>query len=116
MKSCKSYGLESRLGSIHGAMGLCTESAEILDLYKKGVFYGKNIYLTALLEELGDALHYLQMICNEHGFTIEDLIKTNMAKLKLRYPKGYSDKNAIHRDKEAERKVFVDFINGEQDE
>ena len=112
LKSCKRYNLEARLDSLHGAVGLCTEASEILDIYKKGIFYGRPIKQADILEELGDAIHYIQMICNENGFTIEDLIKTNMMKLYLRYPDGYSDDNALNRDKLSERKVFSDFIKG----
>ncbi len=114
LKSCKSYQLMTRLDGLHGAIGLCTEGAGILDLFKKGIFYEKDIPQTVILEELGDALHYIQMICNECGFKLEDLIKTNMAKLQIRYPDGYSNIAAVHRDKVAEQKVFtnsIDLIN-----
>ncbi len=114
LKSCKRYNLEDRADSLHAAMGLCTESAEILDLYKKGIFYGRRISQVDILEELGDTLHYLQMLCNIHDFTLDDLIETNMAKLKLRYPNGYSDNSAINRDKLAERKIFSNFVYGEK--
>ncbi len=110
LASCGRHGLEQKMDGLHGAIGLCTEASEILDLYKKSIFYGKLLPPEGVLEELGDALHYIQMVCNEWGFSLDDLIATNMAKLKLRYPGGYSDDRAVKRDKDAERQVFIDFL------
>ncbi len=95
---------------LHSSMGLSEEGGEILGLVKKSVWYGKEMNYALLIEEMGDALHYLQMMCNGIGVTFEDLINTNTAKLRLRYPEGFTTDKAIVRDKEAENKVFTDFI------
>ena len=112
LKLCGRYDLDARMDGLHASIGLCTEASEVLDLYKKAIFYNKPLLHADLIEELGDNLHYLQMLCNELGITLTDLIETNMAKLKVRYPEGYSNNKAIKRDKAAERQVFTDFLRG----
>ncbi len=98
--------------TIHGAMGVIEEAGEILGMVKKSLWYGKKLDESLMLEEMGDVLHYLTMLCNERDWTLEDLMETNVAKLKIRYPNGYNDTGAVIRDKEAERKVFTDFLKG----
>ncbi len=98
--------------TVHGAMGVSEEAGEILGMVKKLLWYGKKLDESLMLEEMGDLLHYLTMLCNERDWTLEDLMETNAAKLKIRYPNGYNDITAIVRDKEAERKIFTDFLKG----
>lgn len=95
---------------MHSSIGISEEAGEILGIVKKCVWYGKEFDKVKAVEEAGDLLHYLQMFCNKIGITIEDLIVTNMSKLNIRYPSGYTDDCAIHRNKEAEAKIFTDFV------
>lgn len=95
---------------VHSSMGMSEESGEILGIVKKCLWYGKELDKAKAIEEAGDLIHYLQMFCNSLGITIEDLIITNMGKLNIRYPHGYSNLSAIHRDKEAEAKIFTGFV------
>ncbi len=106
------YDLDARMDGLHASIGLCTEAAEVLNLYKKAILYNKPLLHADLIEEMGDSLYCLQMLCNELGITLTDLIETSMAKFKLRYPDGYSNDKAIKRDKAAERQVFIDFLRG----
>ena len=95
---------------LHASMGLSEEAGEILGIAKKSMWYGKNLDKVNLLEEMGDSIHYFQMLCNSMNVTISEVIKLNMAKLQIRYPEGYSDNQAIYRDKTAETAVFTDFV------
>jgi len=69
----------------HASTGMSTEAGEALSTQ------------TNLVEEAGDALFYIQMLCNLLGCTLLDLIAANEAKLRLRYPDGYSDQAATER-------------------
>lgn len=84
-------------GVLHGAVGLSGEAGEILDLVKKSWAYGKPIDCDKLIEEMGDALHYMTMLCIKLDVTFGDLMAANKRKLDKRYPNGYSDKAAIAR-------------------
>jgi NTP pyrophosphatase (non-canonical NTP hydrolase) len=72
--------------SLHGAIGLCTEAAELLDAHKKEL-YGKNKPLRPdnIREECGDVFFYLHLVMKAHGFTLHDILKDNVVKLANRY-------------------------------
>lgn len=91
---------------IHGAMGAAGEAGEILDAIKKCVFYGGDLDVTNLMEEVGDALFYLQSIATNAGFTIPEAIDANIRKLNARYGDKFSAKRALNRDLEKEREVL----------
>lgn len=82
---------------LNGALGLTGETGEVSDLIKKGVFHEKGIDLEHLKKELGDCTWYLAMICDTCGFTLDDVMQTNIDKLKARYPKGFDTYRANHR-------------------
>lgn len=88
---------------VHAALGLNTEAGEIGTDIKAKWIYGREIDLDAVLYEAGDCLFYLDAILCELGFTLEDAMVANIAKLKMRYPNGYSDEAANSRKDEAGR-------------
>lgn len=93
---------------LHGAMGVSTESGELLDALKKHIYYGKPLDVVNLKEEVGDCLYYLAMICDTLGITIEDAMRLNVAKLAKRYPEGFTQQDATNRDIPLELEVFND--------
>lgn len=82
---------------INGALGLTGEAGEVSDLVKKGIFHEKGIDLEHLKKELGDCVWYLAMICDACGFTLDDVMQTNIDKLKARYPEGFDTYRANNR-------------------
>lgn len=90
--------------NIHMSLGLTTESAEIADVFKKKLAYNKEIDWVNIKEEVGDLMFYVANICNINGWDLRDILDTNIAKLKVRYPDKYTDDKAINRDLLSERK------------
>lgn len=86
----------------HAAMGVCTESAELLDAIKKHLYYGKDLDTINIKEELGDIMWYIALACDTLDISLEDIMKINIEKLSKRYPEGYTDKHAINRNTEFE--------------
>jgi NTP pyrophosphatase (non-canonical NTP hydrolase) len=85
---------------LHAAVGVSGEGGELLDAVKKCWIYNKPLspeVIENLKEEAGDALFYIQHLCNILGCTMQDLINGNIEKLCKRYPQGYSDKAALAR-------------------
>ena len=82
---------------INGVLGLTGEAGEVSDLVKKGIFHEKGIDLEHLKKELGDCAWYLAMICDACGFTLDDVMQTNIDKLKARYPQGFDTYRANNR-------------------
>lgn len=73
------------------AAGLAEESGEILGLVRKHAYQAHPLERDKLQTELGDALWCLTMTAQGAGLTLEQVATTNIAKLRARYPAGYSD-------------------------
>lgn len=88
---------------IHAAFGMQTETAEFTDALKKSLFYGKVLDTTNLKEELGDLLWYVAIAMDELDTDFEAEMDRVINKLKVRYPKLFTQDAAEHRDLKAER-------------
>ncbi len=88
---------------LHGALGMATESAELQDMIKKHLMYGKTFDRTNVLEECGDQLWYIALALHACGFTMETCMDRNIAKLKARYPERFTSETALNRNLDAER-------------
>ena len=84
-------------GVLNGCLGLSGESGETLDMIKKFVFHEKELDEEHLKKELGDVMWYVAMICESVGFDLDDVMQTNVDKLKARYPEGFDTYLANHR-------------------
>lgn len=62
LRSCKMGELHFNLD--HAALGICTESAEIADAYKRFLVYGKPLDQVNLIEEVGDNLWYCALLAH----------------------------------------------------
>lgn len=78
-------------------LGLCGESGEVADLIKKHVYQGHAFDKEKLEEELGDVCWYIALGCEVLGISFEDVLKSNIKKLKKRYPHGFSTNDSINR-------------------
>lgn len=91
------YNYTDLLRVLHGAIGMCGESGEVIDKVKKTLIYGKELNKKDLLNECGDVLWYMVILLHEIGYTLEDAMQANVDKLKRRYPNGFSEKDALER-------------------
>lgn len=82
---------------LHGGIGLATESGELLDVIKRHVYYGTPLDRWNLMEECGDVLFYLTAILNYLDVPLGDCLRDNQAKLRKRYPDGFSEQAAVER-------------------
>ena len=72
------------------ALGAAGEAGEVADLFKKHLFHGHDLDKGVLQKELGDVLWYLAALCTELGISLESVAEGNVAKMKERYPEGFS--------------------------
>lgn len=91
---------------LHAAMGLCTESAEFLDVLKKHIFYGKPIDKVNALEEIGDVSWYQRIGCEAIGVEFAEMLLVNVRKLRARFPNNFTEESALNRDLDNERGVL----------
>ena len=80
-----------------GALGLAGETGEVIDMIKKRVFQSHAIDQEKLRDELGDVLWYFMLICHTGGYSLEEVMIANVAKLHRRYPNGFEAERSIHR-------------------
>ena len=83
---------------INGVMGLCGESGEAIDIVKKHLFHGHPLDREALKKELGDIAWYLAETAYALDISLEEIMSANIAKLKQRYPEGFSESASLKRE------------------
>jgi len=91
---------------LHAVIGIATEGAELLDPVKKAMFYGRELDMVNLDEEIGDILWYVAIYCEARGIKITDLMRQNNAKLKARYPEKFGSQQALFRNLAGERETL----------
>ncbi len=78
-------------------------TADITDALKRAVFYKAAIHLDQIFKKVNNIIFLLIKTLCDHGFSLAEALDSNIAKLKVRYPNGYSDYNAINRNIELEQ-------------
>jgi len=81
----------------HATIGIATESGELLDALKKHWVYEQDLDADNIKEEIGDLLFYLQALCATVNTSMQECMDLNVAKLKKRYPEGYTNEAAKER-------------------
>lgn len=74
-----------------GAIGLCCESGETLEIVKKILFQGKELTeenRDHLIIELGDVFWYFTQTCMALDVSFDEVVLRNTIKLAARYPEG----------------------------
>lgn len=73
----------------NGLMGLNGEAGEAIDILKKFLFQGHELDVQHLAKELGDVAWYLAVSADALGYSLEDIFKMNIEKLRARYPNRF---------------------------
>ena len=79
-------------------LGLCGESGEVAELFKKNLGHGHSLSLDKLEKELGDVLWYLSAIATRNELSLEAIAARNVRKLESRYPEGFDTERSINRE------------------
>ena len=82
---------------INGVMGLCGESGEAIDIVKKHLHQGHALDREKLIKELGDIAWYLAETAFALDVDLDEVFEGNIAKLKARYPEGFSTERSVCR-------------------
>ena len=85
---------------LNSVMGLCGESGEAIDIVKKHYFHGHELDKEHLIKELGDVAWYLAEAATALDISLEDILSTNIDKLKKRYPEGFDKERSILKNEE----------------
>ena len=82
---------------INGVMGLCGESGEAIDIVKKWLAQGHELDKEKLAKELGDICWYLAETATALDLSLEDIMASNIEKLRKRYPQGFDANRSVNR-------------------
>lgn len=88
---------ENQKRILHHSIGIAGESGELVDAVKKHIFYGHELDVVNLKEEAGDLLWYISNLLYSIDSSLEEVMEMNHEKLKKRYAKGFSEKEAKDR-------------------
>jgi len=77
-----------------GAVGICAEGGEFMEIVKKIIFQGKpynedNIF--HMKRELGDVMWYVAQCCMALDISLDEICDMNIEKLGKRFPDGHFD-------------------------
>lgn len=89
-------GLDERCLEYHALHGMVGEIGEMHSIYQK-VYQGHELDEEHLKKEVGDLLWFIAEYCTVLGWTLEDVMQTNIDKLKERYPNGFEAERSLNR-------------------
>ena len=90
-------GLTREQRLLDATAGLAEEAGEALGIVRKHLFMNHPLDVARLTTELGDALWCLTAAAGALGVSLEAVATANIAKLRKRYPDGYSDDGSARR-------------------
>lgn len=107
---------DETLNLLHCAIGASTEAGELLDAFKKHIYYKKELDVVNIGEEIADIQWYLFNLCRLLNLDMEQLLEANISKLKARYGDKFSTERAINRDLDTERNILETGVVSENRE
>jgi NTP pyrophosphatase (non-canonical NTP hydrolase) len=97
------------MDNLHYLLGMQTEVSELSDIWKKHIAYGKAIDWVNVKEEIGDLAWYVFNFMRVNDLDFEEILETNIKKLRTRYPDKFTQEMAINRDLDKERKILEEL-------
>jgi len=77
--------------------GLCGESAEVAEHFKKHWFHGKELDIDKVKLEIGDIMFYCAWLSDVLGFELSQVGEAVTDKLRKRYGDGFSVEKSLNR-------------------
>jgi len=75
-------------------LGVSGEAGDIASCIKKLIFHKNPAIKDGIRENIGDMMWYTAMICNNMGWSFEEILGENISKLKARFPEGFTEEAA----------------------
>ena len=97
---------EAACNIIHAIIGKATEAGELLELLHATAIYGETFDVANAGEEIGDSFWYDALLARACGLTFDGIQRTNIAKLRHRFPNAFIEYDANNRDLFGERRIL----------
>lgn len=85
----------------HSIVGIATEATELVEALTQEEIDGVNV-----LEEFGDLNWYQAIGIDTLGGDFESVLRTNIEKLRARFPDKFTNESAINRNTDREREIL----------
>ena len=83
---------------IYGIIGKATEAGELLEALHATAIHGETFDVANAGEEIGDGFWYDALLARACGLTFDGIQRTNIAKLRHRFPNAFTEYDANNRD------------------
>lgn len=97
---------EEAIRIFHGIIGIITEAGELAEALGKAIQDETPLDLTNVSEEIGDSLWYDAAVLRVLGTTFDSVQRTNIAKLRARFPNKFTEFDANNRNLDVERAIL----------
>lgn len=91
---------------IHAIIGKATEAGELLEALHATAYRGETFDVANAGEEIGDGFWYDALLARACGLTFDGIQRTNIAKLRHRFPDHFTEYDANNRDLFGERRIL----------
>ena len=91
------YALTEEQQEMHALHLLAAETGEIHGLFQK-VYQGHKLDNFELAKEIGDLMWGIAELCTAREWSMEEICRLNIDKLKRRYPDGFSTERSVNRE------------------
>jgi NTP pyrophosphatase (non-canonical NTP hydrolase) len=91
---------------IHAIIGKATEAGELLEALHATAINGETFDVANAGEEIGDGFWYDALLARACGLTFDGIQRTNIAKLRHRFPDRFTEYDANNRDLFGERRIL----------
>lgn len=99
-----------QMHAVHMILGMVTETAELADVFKKNLAYGKPIDWVNVGEEVADVMWYIMNFCSNNNIDLGFELDKNIKKLEARYPEKFTEEKALNRDLKTERTILEEKL------
>jgi len=79
-------------------MGIAGEAGELVEMVKKARYQGHDLSDADLVNESGDILWYIALLCDAIGADMSGVAAHNIRKLEERYPNGFEVERSKNRE------------------
>lgn len=98
----------------HSLVGIATEATELMEALDK-IINHKDFDQVNILEEFGDVNWYEAIGIDVLNGSFENILDTNIEKLRKRFPEKFTSKEAIERNVEEERNTLEEGLTLDKD-
>lgn len=89
---------DNQIMVLWNAIGLIGEAGELAPLVRYAIWTGAAFDQDQITDEAGDVLWYVAALCTKLNISLSEVMERNIAKLRRRFPDGWSTERSINRE------------------